>query len=312
MLDREVLEAAATWYVNLGAAPGCEDERRAWRAWLAEDVRHAEAWTQVEQLQQRLALLCPTTALPALADARTRRRTVNKVLGLLLVATAGGASLLAQEPLSARMAQYRTAKGERRDVRLADGSRMILNTDSAVDVHYGDELREIHLHHGELLLQTASDPAKRPLLVHTAQGSVHALGTRFSVFSHDGRSDVQVFEHAVELRAAANPDTALRLEAGQRASFDARRITPANPLDEASDAWTRGMLMAVDWPLDRLLAELGRYRPGYLGCAEAVAALKVTGAFRLDDSDTVLENLATTLPVRVRYLTRYWVRIDAP
>lgn len=311
MLDREVLEAAATWYVNLSADPTGEDERKAWRLWLAQDVRHAEAWSQVEQLQQRLALLSPHTALPALADVRARRRAVNKVLGLLLMASAGGASLLAVEPLSSRMAQYRTAKGERRELRLADGSLMILNTDSAVDVHYGSELREIRLYRGELLLQSASDPARRPLLVHSAQGSVRALGTRFSVFSHAGRSEVRVFEHAVELRAATNPTTALRLEAGQQASFDAQRIAPASPLDDASDAWTRGVLMALDWPLRRLVAELARYRPGYLACSEAVAHLRVTGAFRLDDTDTVLENLATALPVRVQALTRYWVRIDA-
>ncbi len=311
MLDREVLEAAATWYVNLSAAPADEGERKAWRLWLAQDVRHAEAWTQVEQLQQRMALLCPETALPALAGVRARRRAVNKVLGLLLMAGAGGASLLALEPLSSRMAQYRTAKGERRQLQLADGSQMTLNTDSAVDVHYGSELREIRLHRGELLLQTASDPARRPLLVHTGQGSVCALGTRFSVYSHDDRSDVQVFEHAVELRAAARPDAVVRLEAGQQASFDALGIAPPRALDDSSDAWTRGMLMALDWPLRRVVAELARYRPGYLACSDAVAHLRVTGALRVDDTDTVLENLATALPIRVHSLTRYWVRIDA-
>ncbi|MEE1923934.1 FecR domain-containing protein [Pseudomonas sp. 148P] len=311
MLDREVLEAAATWYVNLSAAPADEGERKAWRLWLAQDVRHAEAWTQVEQLQQRMALLSPETALPALADVRARRRAVHKVLGLLLMAGAGGASLLAVEPLSSRMAQYRTAKGERRQLQLVDGSQLTLNTDSAVDVHYGSELREIRLHRGELLLQTASDPACRPLLVHTGQGSVRALGTRFSVYSHDDRSDVQVFEHAVELRAAARPDAVVRLEAGQQASFDALGIAPPRPLDDSSDAWTRGMLMAFDWPLRRVVAELARYRPGYLACSDAVAHLRVTGALRVDDTDTVLENLATALPIRVHSLTRYWVRIDA-
>ena len=311
MLDREVLEAAATWYVNLSAAPACEQEYKAWRAWLAEDLRHAEAWTQVEQLQQRLALLAPDMALPALADVRARRRAVNKLLGLLLMAGAGGASLLTVEPLSSRLAEYRTAKGERRELQLADGSRLILNTDSAADVEYSASLREIRLHRGELLLQTASDPASRPLLVHTAQGSVRALGTRFSVYSHDGRSEVRVFEHAVEIRPASTPEHVRRIDAGQQAAFDSQQWQDIAPLADASDAWTRGMLMALDWPLPRLLQELGRYRPGYLGCAEALGGLKVTGAFRLDDTDSVLNYLASALPVRVRYLTRYWVRLEA-
>ncbi|MNN89303.1 fec operon regulator FecR [compost metagenome] len=48
-----------------------------------------------------------------------------------------------------------------------------------------------------------------------------------------------------------------------------------------------------------------------LRCAEAVRGLSISGAFRIDDTDAVLENLARTLPVKVRYLTRYWVSIEA-
>ncbi|MCU1724040.1 FecR domain-containing protein [Pseudomonas sp. 5P_5.1_Bac1] len=311
MLDRNVLEAAATWYVQLSAAPAGDRERAAWQAWLAKDARHAEAWAQVERLQRQFAVLSPEVALPALAGVRARRRAVTKVLGILLAAGATGAAVFTVEPLSSRMAQYHTGKGERRHLQLADGSQMTLNTDSAVDVNFSSELSEIRLHRGEVLLETASDPARRPLLVHTPEGSVRALGTRFSVFSHDGRSDVRVFEHAVELRPSQAPSAVLRLDAGQQSSFDRRRLGPAGVVPVASDAWTNGMLMTLDWRLADVVRELGRYRPGYLACAEAVSGLRVTGAFRLDDTDTVLANLAGALPIRVRYLTRYWVRIEA-
>lgn len=311
MLDRKVLEAAATWYVQLSAAPASERERAAWQAWLAKDARHAEAWTQVEKLQRQFAVLSPDVALPALAGVRARRRAVGKVLGVLLAAGASGAALFSVEPLSSRMAVHRTAKGERRSLQLADGTQLVLNTDSAVDVFFTDELREIRLYRGEILLETAPDPARRPLLVHTPEGSVRALGTRFSVFSEGDHSAVRVFEHAVEVRPSAAPSRVLRLDAGQQSTFDRNRSGPVSPLAVASDAWTNGMLMALDWRLGELLRELGRYRPGYLSCAEAVAGLRVTGSFRLDDTDTILANLAGALPIRVRYLTRYWVRIDA-
>ncbi|MNH30545.1 fec operon regulator FecR [compost metagenome] len=48
-----------------------------------------------------------------------------------------------------------------------------------------------------------------------------------------------------------------------------------------------------------------------LRCAESIADLRLSGAFRIDDTDTVLENLGVSLPVRVRYMTRYWVSIEA-
>lgn len=311
MLDRKVLEAAATWYVQLSAAPASERERAAWQAWLAKDARHAEAWTQVEKLQRQFAALSPDVALPALAGVRARRRAVGKVLGILLAAGATGTAVFTVEPLASRLAEYRTGKGERRQLQLADGTDLMLNTDSAVSVFFTGSLREIRLYRGEVLLQTAADPARRPLVVHTPEGSVRALGTRFSVFSHDGRSEVRVFEHAVELRPASSASSVLRLDAGQQTTFDRSRLDPLGPVPVASDAWTNGMLMALDWRLGDLVRELGRYRPGFLSCAEAVAGLRVTGSFRIDDTDIVLANLAGALPIRVRYLTRYWVRIDA-
>lgn len=311
MLDRKVLQAAATWYVQLSAAPAGGREREAWQAWLAKDARHAEAWRQVEKLQDQFSVLSPDIALPALAGVRARRRAVGKLLGLLLAAGATGATLFSVEPLSSRMARYRTGKGERQHLQLDDGTQLALNTDSAADVFFTAELREIRLYHGEVLLQTAADPARRPLVVHTPEGSVRALGTRFSVFSEGGRSQVRVFEHAVELRPSAAPSGVLRLAAGEQSTFDRSRFDPASAVPVASDAWTNGMLMALDWRLGELVRELGRYRQGYLSCAEAVAGLRVTGSFRVDDTDTVLANLAGALPIRVRYLTRYWVRIDA-
>ena len=70
------------------------------------------------------------------------------------------------------------------------------------------------------------------------------------------------------------------------------------------------MLSVDDWRLGDFITELGRYRPGVLRCAPQVQDLSISGAFRIDDTDTVLENLGKTLPVRVRYLTRYWVSIE--
>ncbi|WP_089230079.1 MULTISPECIES: FecR domain-containing protein [unclassified Pseudomonas] len=311
MPDRKILEAAATWYVQLSAAPGDQHERGAWQAWLAKDARHAEAWSQVEKLQRRFAILSPEMALPALAGVRARRRAVSKMLAVLLTAGGAGVGFYAVEPFNSRMAQYRTGKGERRDVRLSDGTRMLVNTDSAIDVDFNHRLREICLYRGEVLLETAKDASRRPLVVHTSEGSVRALGTRFSVYSHDGRSDVRVFEHAVELRPAQALSAKLRLEAGQQSGFDQSRFNPVSTLPPASDSWTQGMLMALDWRLGDVVREISRYRAGYLTCSDAVFGLRVTGSFRLDDIDTVLENLAHALPIRVRYLTRYWVRIDA-
>jgi transmembrane sensor len=85
-------------------------------------------------------------------------------------------------------------------------------------------------------------------------------------------------------------------------------LLPANP---QADAWTRDMLVANDWRLADFITELQRYRPGHLGCDRAVGALRISGAFHLGDTDTVLDNLTSTLPVRIRRFSRYWTTVEA-
>jgi transmembrane sensor len=71
------------------------------------------------------------------------------------------------------------------------------------------------------------------------------------------------------------------------------------------------MLSVDDWRLGDFITQLGRYRPGVLRCAPQVQNLSISGAFRIDDTDTVLQNLGKSLPVKVTYLTRYWVSVEA-
>jgi hypothetical protein len=73
-----------------------------------------------------------------------------------------------------------TASGQRRSFTLDDGSRLGLNSHSAVDLLFDADQRLLVLRRGELLIQVAPDP-HRPLRVRTAQGQVQALGTRFLV-----------------------------------------------------------------------------------------------------------------------------------
>mgnify|MGYP000210990401 CR=1 FL=1 len=102
----------------------------------------------------------------------------------------------------------------------------------------------------------------------------------------------------------------LRLEAGQQVTFDRDAVSAIGLLPAESAAWVQGMLSVNDWPLGDFIEELGRYRPGVLRCDPAVQGLSISGAFRIDDTDTVLENLSKTLPVKVRYVTRYWANIE--
>ena len=70
------------------------------------------------------------------------------------------------------------------------------------------------------------------------------------------------------------------------------------------------MLLADNQPLGDFLRELRRYRPGVLRWDRALERLRVTGSFRLDDTDRVLTLLAASLPLRLQTRTRYWVSLS--
>lgn len=306
-LPNTCLESAVQWYVQLNDSQVSDSQRQAWRDWLEASPDHARAWARVEKLQRQLRGVPVDLALPVLTQAGVDRRLAMKSLLVLAAVGLAGASY-EYSPLSA---DYASRTGQRRQVTLADGSRLDLNTDTQVDVHYGASERLITLRHGEIRLQSAPDPhtqAPRPLLVQTRHGRIQALGTVFNVRLDERQTQVSVQEHAVEV---SNGLGVQRLNAGQALRFDSRQIGAVQAADPNRNAWTIGMLVAIDWRLGDFIEELARYRPGHLGCAANVAELRVSGAFTLDDTDAVLANLTASLPVSVRTLSRYWVRVEA-
>ncbi|MGE7992504.1 FecR domain-containing protein [Pseudomonas sp. NPDC089554] len=300
---KAILADAMDWYVRLHDSNVDEATRMQWRAWCAADPRHAAAWARLEQLQGRLAS-APGGAAQALTLARHDRRHALKALALLLGVGVVGWQGYRASPWSA---EHSTGVGQRRQLTLADGTRLDLNTDTRVDIHFDAGQRLIQLRQGEILVETAKD--RRPLSVRTAAGDILALGTRFSVRQQAGMSHVAVAAHAVQVRPSHIAES-VRVDAGYSLSFSADHTEPLRPLPPDALAWARGMLVSVDWRLGDVVEELARYRPGHLGCSRQVAEMRLSGAFSLDDTDIALASLEDALPVRVRRLTRYWVQLE--
>ena len=303
---KQALVQAVEWYVRLHDSAATEVTRVEWQAWLQADPLHAKAWGRVEALRQRLSLAPEGHTADTLETARQRRRAALKTLAVLLgVGVAGWGSYRA----SPASADYSTGIGQGKKLTLPDGSLLILDTDTRVDVRFDSHERLIVLRQGAILVETVKDV--RRLSVHTAEGEVEALGTRFTVRQNDGLTQVSVEAHAVVVRPRLTSGNGRRAEAGQAVSFSADSVGPLRLANAQGSAWTRGMLIAVDWRLDDLLVELARYRHGFLGCSADIAGLRLSGTFLLHDTEGALANLEDSLPVQVRRLTRYWVRVEA-
>lgn len=310
--ERQVLREAAQWFARLGANPDSADVQAQWLAWHQADPSHQWAWERLDLLHAQMAgvprplayrvldkLARQTPALP--------RRTLLK--GLLLGAGLGAAGWQGYRRSPTWLADLHTATGERREETLADGSRLLLDTASAVDLAFDASTRLLILRAGAIQLTTASDP--RPLIVRSAQGDLRALGTRFSVRQEQGSTRLSVFQHAVAVSPVHATGPQRIVEAGQGLTFDDRSSSPVESLAVDADSWTRGRLQVDGWRLDRLLAELQRYRSGYLGCADDIGGLRVSGSYPLDDIDMALGVIARALPIRVERYTRYWTRLVA-
>lgn len=306
-ISREVARQAAHWLMLLHSEEANEQHYRACEQWRRACPEHERAWQKVERVQQQLGLLPLPLAKSTLG--RERRQLMKTLLVLAAVAPAGYAGWQWAGGHRHWLADLHTATGERRTQRLEDGSRLSLNSNSAVDLRFDHQQRLIILHHGELLIDSGKDPL-RPLRIRTAEGTLQALGTRFSVrrFETPGATRLTVFEGAVR----AQPDQAAPtvVSAGQQLTFDRAHLGPLSAASETLASWVDGRLIVEDWPLQQFLDELARYRHGWLRQDLGNNALRISGTFQLDNTDAILAALPETLPVDVQWRTRYWVRVS--
>ncbi|QKY05365.1 sigma-70 family RNA polymerase sigma factor [Janthinobacterium lividum] len=271
-----------------------------------------QAWQQLQTQHEHLPPAMQATLLRACVLANAPRRHAVKTLALLL---ACGTSLYAFErrgPWRWLTADYRTAVNQRRVVTLDDGTRLTLNTSSAVNIVYNGEQRRIQLLAGEIFIATGKDAAQRPFFVDTPHGSLQALGTRFTVRLHEQYASAGVLEGAVAV-LADDGGQRLVLRPGEGAHFDGSGLH-RQALAPYGGAWLDGMLVARDMRLADFLAELSRYSDHPLACAPAVASLRVSGSYPLADVSAILDAVSASLQLRRNTVTRFWghqvVRIE--
>lgn len=298
--DQALLAEAVDWLVRFQAGENDDAQRAAFSRWQAQSDRHAAAWRRAEGLVAMFRAVPREIARPVLGRPRHARRQLVRALAAAAVAAPAAWLASTPVPLDEWLADVRTAPGERRDLALDDGTRLAVNTATAVDVRVRPSARVLRLHAGEILITTGHADAyvDAPFLVESTHGTVRAIGTRFLVRRLPGATRVAVYEGLVEVtpRHAA----ARYVAAGAAADFDAGAVRSETSADPAAVAWEHGMVVALDMRLADLVAELARYRRGSLQCDPAVAGLRVTGAFPSGDIDRSLTLLERTLPVRIR------------
>lgn len=306
-----VARQAVDWFVRLRADVVKPDLQHAWSAWMAADPEHARAWSHLQHCAGDVAGLPSLLAHATLTrpSANGRRRFMKSAA---LLAAGAGASWWAvrTEPWQPLLADASTRVGEQRRLTLPDGSTVLLNTDSAIDIGAGGG-RRIRLTRGEILVDAVrlGDALASPFVVQTRHGEVETTGSRLGLRLEAARSIVHAVTGPLTVTPAEAPAHRRELAADQQAAFTALAVQTPEPSRASDLSWADGVLAAHDMRLDAFLAQLSRYRPGMIRCDPAVADLRVSGVYPLGDTDKVLETLALTLPVSTRSMTRYWVSV---
>lgn len=308
------VDQAIEWLVRLRFSQPTAQTEQQFQRWLQQHPHNPLAWQRVEAMSDEFAGL-PRDLSRRTLDT-TQRQRISRRDGLKLLAAfaaVGGLVWTGREQLGlpALMADTRTATGEQRLLNTEDGSRIRLNTDSAIDLHFDPRQRLLTLVRGEVAIEAGAD--SRPLLLRTRDAVLGASGARLLVRERAEGTLLAVRQGDVSLYPAiALKGAPLYIaRAGETLLLDAKGQISHPQLHGDPWAWSEGVLSVQQMPLGEFIAEVSRYRPGLIRCDERVSGLKVSGTYQLADTDQILALIAQALPIRIDYRTRYWVSVSA-
>lgn len=306
-------DQAAAWVVRLASDQRTQADLDAFRAWLAESEAHRRAYADSASLWDGVGMLADNEAArDILARPRARRRPSpalsrrDAVLGGAgLAAAAAMAAVVAAPLLETRT--YRTAPGEQRRLALADGSEVMLDTDTELKVRLTGSQRRLTLGRGQAFFRVAKDRA-RPFRVFAGGDEVRALGTAFGVRRlgegarvtlEEGR--VGIYRDKASGPARPGDRPAVLLQAGQQALLAPAAPPVVGPADlRRAQAWRLGRLILEDSSLEEAAAELNRYgAPRIVLADESTARLRLSGVFHIRDRGGFIESVTAAFPVEV-------------
>ena len=297
------LEAAVAWHARLGTDAEGGQDWEAFTAWLEADPANRAAFDAVDAAASEavafLSLNRELAVAPPPAQRRISTRAFLAIGGMaaaVLLAVVARPDLFHNEPRDV----IATVAGEQRDVTLADGSTVHLNTNTQIAVTMRAASRDITLEKGEALFEVTSDPA-RPFNVAAGDRRVRVVGTVFNVLRHDGRITVTVERGKVDV-AAAGADASAHLGPGdQYAAREGVRTYQMAKIDPAiAAAWREGRAVYSNAALSEVASDLSRYygRPIVVRDPQ-VASLRFSGILKIEDQLTTVRRLESLLPIVV-------------
>jgi transmembrane sensor len=311
----KALAEASAWIVTLHGPDRTEAVDRGFKRWMEEAPVHARAfehatdtWVQAKASVRRSAYF--DVNLPPLAKPQALRFRSVWPLAASLAGLIAGAALYLQHPAVS------TGVGERRQLVLDDGTQVSMNTATRLVKHYSASERRIELEAGEVLFDVVAD-SSRPFVVVAGDREVRALGTSFLVRRDDERLAVTLVDGKVAIASvdATGGGAGLPaiLEPGERVTFNEHhRPKHDRPQLEKLTAWQQGLVNIDNLTLIHAVSEMNRYSTTQLVVEGPAADIRVSGVFRITDSQNMARAVAMTHGLKLREEGRRIVLSGSP
>jgi transmembrane sensor len=289
----QIEHLASVWLAreDRGLTP---EEKTQLDAWLGETTLHQVSYLRLKASWRRADRLAALGAgiVPA-PERRVSRPVALAALAAAVVMIFWSAAYVAHRLDSGKA--YATAVGGRQVVRLADGTRMELNTNTRVRAQVTDSLRRVTLDAGEAYFDVVHD-AKRPFVVYAGNRRITDLGTKFSVFRNGDDVRVVVQEGRVQVETIGAPGATVPVvaDAGREVLIrEAQILVTSKPDEELANglSWRNGLLVFRQQTLAEAAEQFNRYNDRQIFVAGSARKIRIGGSFKANNLDVFVQLL---------------------
>lgn len=280
--SRAARAEASVWIVRLHSEARTPEVEAGLRQWLAAHPDNAREFEHITDVWD----IGGSVTADGLPRMRAWKSTAPYKRWVFAAAALGVVGLLGWFAANWHSAEpaYATAHGEQRLVRLADGSRVSMNSDTRLAMEFSATERRVRLERGEGFFEVAKD-SSRPFIVLAGERRITALGTTFVVRYEAASTAITLVDGKIAVAADAHepqrilaPGERLTLDNGLPARLDSPRI-------DALTAWRRGEVLLGNTRLADAVVEMNRYDARQLVLdAPELADVRVSGVYRTGDS----------------------------
>lgn len=296
MSRRAALLDAARWALREDEGALSEAPPRA-----AADVQRTLDDPALEAALAEMGTFARLSDADVRAMRESRRRAIGTGMAAMLVAVAGVTAMKGGwfEPPEPAPRHFETQRGQQQIVRLEDGSTLHLDGATALDVTVGERERVVELRRGEAYFDVAHE-VNRPFVVRAGGSATRVLGTAFTIDVGSREVKLSVYRGRVRFGGDRSDRGAVLVSAGWRSRFADGVARAPTHFDATQQDWRQSWIDTDDMELGELVEALNRRDgPVIASPPTKLAAIPLSGRFRLDDARQLLDAMGEAYGFRV-------------